>query len=251
MLLIPAIDIKEGQCVRLFQGDFEQVSVCNADPVAVGVNWVRCGARRLHIVDLDGARSGSPKNFDCIKNLIEEVGVELPIQVGGGIRDLETIEKYLDIGVKYVILGTSVFKSPGFFREACDIFRGHILCGLDVRDGKIALEGWYKLSQVDIASWIPKLDEYALEGIIYTDVSRDGTLSGINLDATLEIANLTNIPVIASGGVAHLEDIQKLCQIEDHGVVAVICGKALYNGALDFVAAQKFADTYKGVNRAD
>ena len=242
MLIIPAIDLKNGQCVRLKQGLMEQATVFSDSPAAMARHWLDKGARRLHLVDLDGAFAGKPKNESAIKAILQEVGNEIPVQLGGGIRDLDTIERCLDDGLTYVIIGTAAVKNPGFLHDACTAFPGHIIVGLDAKDGKVATDGWSKLTGHDVIDLAKKYEGYGVESIIYTDIGRDGMLSGINIEATVRLAQALTIPVIASGGLSRLEDIKALCEVEGEGVVGTIAGRAVYDGSLDFKAAQQMAD---------
>ena len=246
MLLIPAIDLKDGHCVRLKQGDMEQSTTFGEDPAAMARRWVDAGARRLHLVDLNGAFAGKPKNFAAIKSILKEVGSDIPVQLGGGIRDLDTIEKYLDGGLRYVIIGTAAVKNPGFLKDACTAFGGHIIVGLDAKDGKVATDGWSKLTGHEVADLGKKFQDWGVESIIYTDIGRDGMLSGINIEATVKLAQALTIPVIASGGLGGMCDIEQLCAVEKEGVQGVICGRAIYSGDLDFAAAQTRADELNG-----
>ena len=246
MLLIPAIDLKDGHCVRLKQGDMEQSTTFGEDPAAMARRWVDAGARRLHLVDLNGAFAGKPKNFSAIKAILKEVGNDIPVQLGGGIRDLDTIEKYLDAGLRYVIIGTAAVKNPGFLKDACTAFGGHIIVGLDAKDGKVATDGWSKLTGHEVADLGKKFQDWGVESIIYTDIGRDGMLSGINVEATVKLAQALTIPVIASGGLGGMCDIEQLCAVESEGVQGVICGRAIYSGDLDFATAQARADTLNG-----
>ena len=246
MLLIPAIDLKDGHCVRLKQGDMEQSTTFGEDPAAMARRWVDAGARRLHLVDLNGAFAGKPKNFAAIKSILKEVGSDIPVQLGGGIRDLDTIEKYLDGGLRYVIIGTAAVKNPGFLKDACSAFGGHIIVGLDAKDGKVATDGWSKLTGHEVADLGKKFQDWGVESIIYTDIGRDGMLSGINVEATVKLAQALTIPVIASGGLGGMQDIEQLCAVESEGVQGVICGRAIYSGDLDFAAAQARADELNG-----
>ncbi len=241
MLLIPAIDLKDGHCVRLKQGDMDQSTVFG-DPAEMARRWLDAGARRLHLVDLNGAFAGQPKNKSAIKSILAEVGGAIPVQLGGGIRDLDTIERYLDAGLEYVIIGTAAVKSPGFLKDACSAFSGHIIVGLDAKDGKVATDGWSKLTGHDVADLGKKYQDWGVESIIYTDIGRDGMLTGINVDATVRLARSLTIPVIASGGLSNMADIEQLCAVEHEGVEGVICGRAIYSGDLDFAAAQERAD---------
>jgi len=242
MLIIPAIDLKDGQCVRLKQGLMDEATVFNLDPAAQARAWVEQGARRLHLVDLNGAFAGKPKNESAIKAILDEVGSEIPVQLGGGIRDLDTIERCLDDGLSYVIIGTAAVKNPGFLHDACGAFPGHIIVGLDAKDGKVAVDGWSKMTGHDVVDLGKKYEDYGVEAIIYTDIGRDGMLSGINIDATVKLAQALRIPVIASGGLSSLDDVKALCAVEDEGVIGTIAGRAVYDGSLDFAAAQKLAD---------
>ena len=242
MLLIPAIDLKDGHCVRLKQGDMDQSTTFGEDPAQMARKWVDKGARRLHLVDLNGAFAGLPKNEQAIRNILKEVGDEVDVQLGGGIRDLDTIERYLDAGLRYVIIGTAAVKNPGFLQDACTAFGGHIIVGLDAKDGKVATDGWSKLTRHEVVDLGKKFEDYGVESIIYTDIGRDGMLSGINIDATVRLAQALTIPVIASGGLKGMTDIEALCAVESEGVEGVICGRAIYTGDLDFEAAQIRAD---------
>ena len=242
MLLIPAIDLKDGHCVRLKQGDMDQSTTFGEDPAAMARKWVDAGARRLHLVDLNGAFAGVPKNYSAIKSILKEVGDDIPVQLGGGIRDLDTIEKYIDGGLRYVIIGTAAVKNPGFLKDACTAFGGHIIVGLDAKDGKVATDGWSKLTGHEVIDLARKFEDWGVESIVYTDIGRDGMLTGINIEATVKLAQALTIPVIASGGLSNMSDIEKLCAVEDEGIEGVICGRAVYSGDLDFVQAQARAD---------
>ena len=242
MLLIPAIDLKDGHCVRLKQGDMDQSTTFGEDPAAMARRWVDAGARRLHLVDLNGAFAGKPKNYSAVQSILREVGEEIPVQLGGGIRDLDTIEKYIDGGLRYVIIGTAAVKNPGFLKDACSAFGGHIIVGLDAKDGKVATDGWSKLTGHEVVDLAKKFEDWGVESIIYTDIGRDGMLSGINIEATVKLARALTIPVIASGGLSNMQDIEQLCAVESEGVEGVICGRAIYSGDLDFADAQARAD---------
>ena len=246
MLLIPAIDLKDGHCVRLKQGDMDQSTTFGEDPAAMARKWVDAGARRLHLVDLNGAFAGVPKNYSAIKSILKEVGDDIPVQLGGGIRDLDTIEKYIDGGLRYVIIGTAAVKNPGFLKDACSAFGGHIIVGLDAKDGKVATDGWSKLTGHEVVDLAKKFEDWGVESIIYTDIGRDGMLSGINIEATVKLARALSIPVIASGGLSNMADIDQLCAVEFEGVEGVICGRAIYSGDLDFAQAQARADELAG-----
>lgn len=242
MLLIPAIDLQDGRCVRLRQGDLDDSTVFSDDPGAMARQWLDQGARRLHLVDLNGAVAGKPKNSAAIRSIVEAVDADTPIQIGGGIRDLDTIEHYIDNGISYVIIGTAAVKDPGFLRDACSAFSGHIIVGLDARDGKVATDGWSKLSRHDVFDLARKFEDYGCESIIYTDIARDGMLSGVNVEATVRLAQHVSIPVIASGGVTNLDDIKALCAVADEGIEGAILGRSIYEGTLDFAEAQELAD---------
>ena len=243
MLIIPAIDLKDGQCVRLKQGLMDDSTVFSENPAAMAEHWLRLGARRLHLVDLNGAFAGKPKNEAAIKAILRVVDNEIPVQLGGGIRDLDTIERCLDGGISYVIIGTAAVKNPGFLHDACAAFPGQIIVGLDAREGKVATDGWSKLTGHDVVDLARKFEDYGVESLIYTDIGRDGMLSGINMEATITLAQALTIPVIASGGLSSLEDIRALCAAEAEGVQGVIAGRSIYDGTLDFAKAQALADS--------
>jgi len=245
MLLIPAIDIQGGRCVRLRQGRMDDATVFSDDPVGTARRWVDAGARRLHVVDLDGASEGRPVNLAVIRDIVAAVP-EVPVQVGGGIRDEETIEEYVGSGVRYVILGSKAAAAPHFIADVCVEFPGHIIVGIDARDGKVATDGWSKLSQHDVVDLAQHFERDGVEAIIFTDIGRDGMLGGVNLDATVELARAINIPVIASGGITTLDDVRSLCAIAEEGVVGAITGRAIYEGTLDFVEGQRLADELGG-----
>jgi phosphoribosylformimino-5-aminoimidazole carboxamide ribotide isomerase len=247
MLLIPAIDLKDGRCVRLRQGDMKSATVFSEDPVAMARHWVAQGARRLHIVDLNGARSGRPVNEAVVRRIIAAVGAEVPVQLGGGLRDLDTIERYIDGGVSFVVIGTAAVKNPGFLHDACSAFGGHVIVALDAKEGKVATDGWSKLTGHDVVDLAKKFEDYGVDAILYTDIGRDGMLTGVNVTATVELARAVKIPVIASGGVASVSDIEQLCAVEEDGVEAVVLGRSLYEGTLDFKAAQSRADELSDV----
>ncbi|MBK6853176.1 MAG: 1-(5-phosphoribosyl)-5-[(5-phosphoribosylamino)methylideneamino]imidazole-4-carboxamide isomerase [Burkholderiales bacterium] len=249
MLLIPAIDLKDGKCVRLKQGDMDDSTTFGDNPAAMARRWLDAGARRLHLVDLNGAFAGKPVNEGAVKAILKEVGDSIPVQLGGGIRDLDTIERYLDDGISYVIIGTAAVKNPGFLRDACTAFGGHIIVGLDAKDGKVATDGWSKLTGHEVVDLAKKFEDYGVEGVIYTDIGRDGMLSGINIEATVKLAQALTIPVIASGGLSNIADIERLCAIQTEGVDGVICGRSIYTGDLDFAAGQRRADELAGVDR--
>lgn len=236
MLLIPAIDLQGGKCVRLRQGEMDDVTVFSENPVEMARQWFDAGARRLHIVDLDGALSGEPENADVIHDVVEALP-EMDIQVGGGIRDEDSIEAYLNAGVRYVILGTKAVNAPHFVGDVCVEFPGHIIVGLDARDGKVATDGWSKLSHHDVIDIAKHFEQDGVEAIIFTDIGRDGMMSGVNVAATAQLAAAITIPVIASGGVTDMKDIDAICEVEEEGVQGVIIGRAIYEGTLDLKTA--------------
>ena len=236
MQIIPAIDIKDGHCVRLKQGDMHAVTVFSEDPAAMAQHWLELGAKRLHLVDLNGAVAGKPRNELAIREVVSVIGEEIPVQLGGGIR-----ERYLDDGITYVIIGTAAVKNPGFLHDACSAFPGHIIVGLDAREGKVATDGWSKMTGHDVVDLAKKFEDYGAEAIVYTDIGRDGMLTGINVEATVKLARELKIPVIASGGIASIDDIKELLPYENDGIIGAIAGRALYEGRLDFKAALKAA----------
>jgi phosphoribosylformimino-5-aminoimidazole carboxamide ribotide isomerase len=250
MVIIPAIDVKDGRCVRLKQGDLSSATVYSDDPVATAKHWLAQGARRLHVVDLNGAAAGRPKNEGVIRNIVKSVGDSMPVQLGGGIRDLDTIEKYLDDGVSYIVIGTAAVKNPGFLHDACTAFGGHIIVALDAKDGKVAVEGWSKLTGHDVIDLAKKFEDYGVEAVLYTDIGRDGMLTGVNVEATVKLARELRVPVIASGGLTGLGDVEKLCAIESEGIMGVITGRALYQGTVDFKQAQTKADALSEAAKA-
>jgi phosphoribosylformimino-5-aminoimidazole carboxamide ribotide isomerase len=246
MLLIPAIDLKDGHCVRLRQGDMSDATVFSEDPVAMARHWLALGARRLHVVDLNGARSGKPVNEPVIRKIVAAVGEEMPVQLGGGLRDLDIIERYIDDGVRYVVIGTAAVKNPGFLQDACSAFGGHVIVALDAKGGKVATDGWSKLTGHDVTDLARKFEDYGVDAVLYTDIGRDGMLTGVNLEATVELARAVKIPVLASGGIRDLTDIDKLCAVQDEGVQGAVLGRSLYEGTLDFKAALARADELSG-----
>ena len=243
MLLIPAIDLKEGKCVRLRQGRMEDNTIFSDDPVAVAGRWVEAGAKRIHLVDLDGAFAGKPKNAKVINRIVESYPT-VPVQIGGGIRDKETIKAYLEAGVQYVIIGSKAVSDPDFVKEIAVEFAGHIIIGLDAKEGLVAIDGWARLSGYHVIDLAKKFEGYGVEAIIYTDIVRDGMMQGVNVDATLKLAQAVNIPVIASGGITNIDDIYALGKVADEGIMGAITGRAIYEGTLDFVEAEKIAQTY-------
>lgn len=241
MLVIPAIDLKNGECVRLRQGDMDQASVFSSSPVEMAGKWVKAGARRLHLVDLDGAFAGAPVNHGIINAIAR--AYDVPVQVGGGIRTLEAIQTYLDSGVQRVILGTIALREPEFVKQACEAFPGKIMVGIDAKNGFVAVEGWAEVSTMSAVDLAKKFEDIGVEAIIYTDIAKDGMMQGVNLSATAELANAVSIPIVASGGVSKLEDIKALCEL-DASLFGVITGRAIYEGALDFAKAQQLSDGF-------
>lgn len=249
MLVIPAIDLKDGKCVRLRQGRMDEVTHFSDDPVAMAGRWLSLGARRLHLVDLNGAFAGQPVNGEVIRAIATQYP-DLPLEVGGGIRDLATIEAYLQAGVRYVIIGTQAIRQPEFVTQACRAFPERVILGLDAKDGWIATQGWAEITQFQVIDWSRRFADDGVQAIIYTDIGRDGMMTGPNLEATRALAEAISIPVIASGGVSRIEDIQALRALAECGVMGVITGRAIYEGTLDFAAAQKLADGYGVVHGA-
>lgn len=241
MLLIPAIDLKDGECVRLRQGVMEDATVFSGDIVAMAERWVSSGARRLHMVDLNGAFDGKPVNDKAVYQ-VREAYPDLPIQIGGGIRDLETIEAYLKAGVSYCIIGTKAVHNPEFVAEACQAFPGHIMVGLDAKEGMVAINGWAEVTDHHVIDLGKQFENDGVEAIIYTDIGRDGMMQGVNVEATQALAQALNIPIIASGGITNLDDIEHLATIEKEGVVGAITGRAIYEGSLDFAEGQSLSD---------
>lgn len=241
MLLIPAIDIKDGKCVRLRQGRMDDVTVFDEDPAAVAERWLAAGADRIHVVDLDGATAGKPVNKVAVERIIRACG-QVPVQVGGGIRNEEAIDTYLELGVEYVILGTRAIKEPHFVSDVGVEFAGHVIVGLDARDGKVATDGWSKLSNHDVLDLAQQFERDGVVAIIHTDIARDGMMEGLNIEATRELASAITIPVLASGGVTTLADIEALCDAEEDGVAGAVIGRALYEGGLDLAAARKLVE---------
>lgn len=241
MLVIPAIDLKDGECVRLRQGDMEQSSVFSSSPADMAAKWVDAGARRLHLVDLDGAFAGMPKNMSVIKEILDRF--DIPVQVGGGIRNLAAIQAYVELGVERVILGTIALRQPEFVKLACEKFPGKIMVGIDAKNGFVAVEGWAEVSTMSAIDLAKKFEDFGVEAIIYTDIAKDGMMQGVNLESTQELARAVSIPIIASGGVSKLDDIKTLCEL-DADLFGVITGRAIYEGALDFAEAQALSDSY-------
>ena len=235
MLLIPAIDIKNGRCVRLRQGDLViNITVYSDDPVAIARQWADLGAERLHIVDLDGAATGRPVNAALIRDMVNEVSGEMEVELGGGLRSLEQVERYIDAGVSYAVIGTAALKRPGFLHEACSNFGGQIIVALDARDGLVATDGWQNTTAIKAVDIARKFESYGVEAFLYTDIARDGMLTGCNVEATAELARAVSVPVIASGGVRDIEDIRRILAVEKDGVCGAILGRSLYEGTLRF-----------------
>ena len=241
MLIIPAIDIKNRKCVRLSQGKMDKETIYSDDPLEFADKWVREGAKRIHIVDLDGAIEGKPINIDVIRTVAKSYP-DVPLQVGGGVRDEDTIQTYLDAGVSYVIIGTRAITTPHFVSDVCSEFPGHIIVGLDAKNGRLATDGWSKLSNHDANDMAKRFENDGVAAIIFTDISRDGMLNSLNIDATLNLCRGINTPVIASGGVTNLDDISNLCKVSEEGILGVITGRAIYEGTLDFAEAQNLAN---------
>ncbi len=242
MLLIPAIDLKDGVCVRLKQGLMEEATVFSNAPEEMAKHWVAQGARRLHLVDLNGAFAGQPKNFNAIEKIMAAVDSKIPVQLGGGIRDIGTIESYLTLGISYIILGTAAIKNPVLVAEACHAFPGKIIVGLDAKGGQVAIEGWANITEYNAIELGKKFADDGVDSIIYTDIGRDGMMSGINIEATIKLAQGVGLPVIASGGLTDMDDIHALVAAENQGVIGAITGRAIYEGSIDFREAQNLAD---------
>lgn len=241
MLLIPAIDIKDGKCVRLRQGRMEDETVYGDDPVEIAGRWIEAGAKRLHVIDLNGAVSGKPGNADIINN-IADAYEGITIQVGGGIRNEDTIQTYLDAGVEFVIIGTRAVTTPHFVSDVCLEFPGHIIVGLDAKEGKLATEGWSKLSHHDAIDMAQRFEEEGVTAIIFTDIGRDGMLTSVNIESTVELCKQITIPVIASGGITNMDDIKALCEVAHEGIEGAITGRAIYEGTLDYKEAQELVN---------
>ena len=241
MLIIPAIDLKDGQCVRLRQGLMDDSTVFSDDPVAMAARWVEAGCRRLHLVDLNGAFAGEPVNGEVV-TAIAAAYPDLPIQIGGGIRSLQTIEHYLRAGVSYVIIGTRAVKEPAFVAEACAAFPGKVIVGLDAKDGLVATDGWAEVSDARATELAKRFEADGVSAIVYTDIARDGMMQGVNVQATVAMAEASSIPVIASGGITDIEDIRALLAVSDSGICGAITGRAIYEGTLDVAQAQRLCD---------
>jgi phosphoribosylformimino-5-aminoimidazole carboxamide ribotide isomerase len=248
MIIIPAIDIKDGRCVRLRQGRMDDETIFAEDPLEMADKWVEAGAERLHLVDLDGATAGTPRSFSIIEKICSKYP-DLPIQVGGGIRDEDTVQDYLNAGVQYAIIGTRAVTAPHFVNDLCMEFPGHIIIGLDAKNGKVAIDGWSKLSHHDLIDLAQHFEADGVAAIVFTDVSRDGMMQGVNVEATVELASAIHIPVIASGGVTDINDIKHLCATDEEGIVGVVVGRALYEGTIDLAEAQAHAKKLKPLAR--
>lgn len=242
MLLIPAIDLKDGRCVRLRQGRMDDETVFSNDPVEMAGRWVSEGARRLHLVDLNGAFAGEPVNGEAIRAIVASYP-NLPIQVGGGIRDEATIEAYLSAGVRFCIIGTQAVKEPKLVARACKSFPGHVIVGLDAKDGQVAIQGWAEVTEHRVEDLSKRFEDDGVSAIVYTDIGRDGMMTGPNLEATRILAEAISIPVVASGGITDIEDIRALCSVSGSGITAAITGRAIYEGTLDFAEGQRLADS--------
>ena len=245
MIVIPAIDLKDGQCVRLKQGRMEDSTVFSDDPVQMAQHWQSQGARRLHLVDLNGAFAGEPVNGEIVKAIARALP-DLPLQIGGGIRDMATIASYLEAGVSYVIIGTRAVQDPAFVTQACKSFAGHIIVGLDAKHGKVATDGWATVSDIAVTDLARQFSDAGVEAIVYTDIARDGMMQGVNVEATVELAEQSAIPIIASGGITRLDDIAALKAVSNTvtgaGISGAITGRAIYEGTLDLKQAQQLLD---------
>jgi phosphoribosylformimino-5-aminoimidazole carboxamide ribotide isomerase len=243
MILIPAIDIKQGQCVRLRQGNMEDTTVFSDDPISMAEKWVAQGAQRLHLVDLDGAFAGEPVNADVVESISTQFP-DLPIQIGGGIRTVDTVEAYLEAGVSYVIIGTQAVKKPEFVTELCAEFPGKVIVGIDAKNGMVAVQGWAESSDTSAEHLAQRFEDQGVSAIVYTDISRDGMMQGVNVEATRALANSISIPVIASGGVTNIDDIKKLNEVKSSGIEGVIIGRALYERTISLPEAQAYINEH-------
>ena len=242
MLLLPAIDLKDGQCVRLRQGRMEDTTVFSDSPVDTATRWVEAGAKRLHLVDLNGAFDGKPVNSDSVQAIAKKFP-DLPIQIGGGIRDAKTVQAYLDAGVTYCIIGTKAVEDPDFVIALCKQFPGHIIVGIDAKNGMVATDGWAEVSSVSAINLAKQFEEAGVVAIVYTDIARDGMMKGVNIEATVELAKSITIPVIASGGVTNMDDIIELCKVEDTGISGTILGRSIYEGTINLAKAHDYVNT--------
>jgi phosphoribosylformimino-5-aminoimidazole carboxamide ribotide isomerase len=245
MLLIPAIDLKDGQCVRLRQGRMDDTTIFSDNPVDMAERWVKAGARRLHLVDLNGAFEGKPVNGDVVRAVAEKFP-DIPVQIGGGIRDAGTVQAYLDAGVQYCIIGTKAVEDPQFVVELCKQFPGHIIVGIDAKDGMVATDGWAEVSSVSAVELAQQFEQAGVSAIVYTDIARDGMMTGVNVEETAKLAQSISIPVVASGGVTNMDDIKALLAVEDQGVTGSILGRSIYEGTIDLAEAQRFVDASCG-----
>ena len=243
MVIIPAIDIKSGRCVRLKQGQMSKETVYSEVPEDIAVRWYNEGAECLHIVDLDGAVERKPVNRGIVKKIVD--AVPIPIQLGGGIRDLQTIKSYIDLGVGQIILGTAAFKDPGFIITACEKFSGRVILGIDANEGRVAIEGWTQETDISPIEMARRYESLGISAIIYTDIKRDGMCTGPNIDATLNLADSISVPVIVSGGISGIDDVERVLSLERYGVTGMIIGRALYEGTLSL------ANTIKMVKEAE
>ncbi len=241
MLVIPAIDLKDGKCVRLKQGRMEDETVFSDEPAGVAVHWAKQGAKRLHLVDLNGAFAGEPVNAGIVQEIAKQLP-DLPIQIGGGIRTFETIEAYLSAGVNYVIIGTKAVKEPSFVEQACKRFPGHVIVGIDAKEGKVAIDGWAEVTDVEATDLATQFQSMGVSSIVYTDIARDGMMQGVNVDATAQLAAAIDIPVIASGGITDMNDIKALVSVAHQGIEGAITGRAIYEGTLNLAEAERFIE---------
>lgn len=241
MIVIPAIDLKDGECVRLRQGRMEDSTVFSDDPLAMAEQWVESGCRRLHLVDLNGAFAGEPVNRDIVTAIAKRFP-ELEIQIGGGIRTAQTIESYLNAGVNYVILGTVAVKDPDFAVQMCNDYKGHVIIGLDAKNGYVATEGWAEGSDQSVIDLAKRFESAGVSSIVYTDIEKDGMMQGLNIESTAALAEAVSIPVIASGGVTNMQDLEQLQSVAHHGILGAITGRAIYEGTLDLAKAQAWCD---------
>ena len=243
MIIITAIDLKDGQCVRLKQGVMEDTTVFSDDPLEMATKWVGEGARRLHLVDLNGAFEGKPVNAECVNEITKNFP-NLPVQIGGGIRDIKIANTYIEAGVSYLIIGTMAVTHPEFISELCREFPGKIIVGLDANNGLVATDGWAKQTDINVVELSKKYEQDGVSSIVYTDIARDGMMQGVNVKATADLAKETTIPIIASGGITNLDDIAALLKNANHGIIGAITGRAIYEGMLDFNDAQTMSDIY-------
>lgn len=241
MLLIPAIDLKDGQCVRLRQGRMDDTTVFSSSPVDVAQRWVEAGARRLHLVDLNGAFEGKPVNGEVVRAVAAKFP-QIPVQIGGGIRDAATVTAYLEAGVQFCIIGTKAVQEPQFVVELCKQFPNHIIVGIDAKNGMVATDGWAEVSRVSAIELAKQFEQAGVSAIVYTDIARDGMMKGVNVEETARLAESISIPVVASGGVTNMDDIKALLQVENKGVMGAILGRSIYEGTIDLAEAQRFVD---------